>query len=117
MTDSVTVNEVDKFSGRVDGPVMGTTGVSLTEDVVLRLDRLRAVFQRSRSWVIEYALLNGGIAALEDGAGALIARFNALAVREGQTWQDYAYAYAATNARRAKGKSIAELEAEAGITR
>lgn len=76
---------------------MGTivqTGIGLEIETLARCDRLRAVFGRSRSWVIERALTGGGLTALEDQKMREIDHFNAMAWDLGGAgWQEYARRY------------------------
>lgn len=75
------------------GPIM-QTGIGLSQDLVERLDRLRACYGRSRSWIIQRALREGALAGLEQERLADVRRFNELAAAAGLTWQQGAKLYA-----------------------
>lgn len=99
----------------VDRGKVVQTGLNVAARTMARCDRLRACtgegsLGRSRNKVIEDALLSGGLDALELAYGARIRRFNALARRAGQGWEEYATAYAETYSRQTYPPSVDELE-------
>jgi hypothetical protein len=64
------------------------TGIGLERSTLLRCDRLRACYGRSRSWVIERGL-QVGLAKLEAEKADEVQLFSRLAERHGMTWQQY----------------------------
>ena len=73
------------------------TGIGFREDVLHRLDRLRACAGGiSRTKIVEFVVLGHGLEATEAQFETEIKTFNRLAADEGITWQDYADWYAAT---------------------
>lgn len=91
------------------------TGLNVAARTMARCDRLRACtgegsLGRSRNKVIEDALLSGGLDGLETIYAARVRRFNALARRAGQGWEEYAAAYAETYSRQTYPPSVDELE-------
>lgn len=90
---------------------MVQSGIGLSEETMARVDRLRACYGKSRSWVIEQVLTNGeGLAATESLKRAEIKRFNALAAKDGVSWQEYAQWYAAQYSRMTYPPTVDELE-------
>jgi len=69
------------------------TGIGLPVETLARLDRLRACLGRSRSFVVDYALLNGGLITVETDLETDIAAYNAIAEALGITWQELAERY------------------------
>jgi hypothetical protein len=93
------------------------TGIGLAASTMARLDRLRActgdgALGRSRSKVVEDALLSGGLDGLETVYAARVRRFNALARRAGQSPEEYALNYGETYSTRTYPPSVDALEAE-----
>jgi hypothetical protein len=97
-----------------DGPVE-MTGIGVTPTVMRRLDRLRAVFGKSRSWVVEYVLTHGGLDGVEEAEAGQVQAFNALATKNGHSWEDYAFWYSATFSSRTYPPRVADIEYEADI--
>lgn len=86
------------------------TGIGLDEITLQRCDRLRACFGRSRSWVIEQAISNGGLDVLERERAGEIRRFEGLAAAAGVTWQEYLKRYLAEFGAKTLPPSVEELE-------
>lgn len=63
------------------------TGIGLPIETLQRLDRLRACLGRSRSFVVDYVLMNGGLDAVEDDLLTDVQAFNRIALALGLTWQ------------------------------
>lgn len=86
------------------------TGVGLGRETVQRLDRLRACYGRSRSYVTDLALISGGLDGLEKINAADVARFNDLAADAGMTWQSYVEAYVMEYGTKTYPPTVAQLE-------
>jgi hypothetical protein len=86
------------------------TGVGLGRETILRLDRLRACYGRSRSFVADLALIGGGLDMLETNNASLIERFNALASDAGKTWQEYVERYVTAFGSKTYPPTVAQLE-------
>lgn len=69
------------------------TGIGLPVETLARLDRLRACIGRSRSFVVDYVLSNGGLEAVEEDLATDIAAYEDLAGRLGVGWQQLAERY------------------------
>lgn len=88
------------------------TSIGLAMSTYHRIERLRMCMERSRSHVIEQALLHGGIDALEDQYAPGIELLRRLAELRGVRWQAIAEAYAKDNAGRTYPQTLPELMAE-----
>lgn len=67
------------------------TGIGLEKETILRADRLRFCYGKSRSHVIQLALDGAGLAGLEKIKADDVARFDALAAARGyEDWRDFA---------------------------
>lgn len=86
------------------------TGIGLARTTVQRLDRLRAVYGKSRSFVADLALVSGGLDGIEALNAADIARFNDLAADAGMTWQEYVEAYVTEYGTKTYPPTVAQLE-------
>lgn len=71
------------------------TSVGVSRETLDRIDRLRLIQGRSRSRVIEEALLHGGLSAQEGKVRAAMRTVDALAAVRHQSWQELVRAYAA----------------------
>lgn len=85
------------------------TSIGLAMSTYHRIERLRMCMERSRSHVIEQALLHGGIDALEDQYAPGIELLRRLAELRGVRWQSIAEAYAKDNAGRTYPQTLPEL--------
>jgi hypothetical protein len=85
------------------------TGIGFPRETLQRIDRLRAVFGKSRSWTTDYALTHGGL----DGAERLnvggVGVFADLARTLGLTWRELADAYAGEFSRYTYPPSLDEI--------
>jgi predicted transcriptional regulator len=86
------------------------TGIGLGRETVQRLDRLRAVYGKSRSYVADLALTSGGLSGLEAVNAADVARFGDLAADAGMTWQEYVEAYVTDFGTKTYPPTVAQLE-------
>jgi hypothetical protein len=86
------------------------TGIGLGRETVQRLDRLRAVYGKSRSFVADLALTSGGLDGVERLNAADIERFNDLAADAGMTWQEYVEAYVTDFGTKTYPPTVAQLE-------
>lgn len=96
------------------------TGIGLEEETLLRCDRLRFCYGKSRSYVIERALTNGGLAALEAEMAEDIERFGSLAAMWDQgagDWRGYVAHLVATYGAKTYPPTVAKLEDMAGVKR
>lgn len=66
------------------------TGIGLEKETILRADRLRFCYGKSRSHVIQLALDGAGLAGLEKIKAEDVARFDALAADQGYgDWREF----------------------------
>lgn len=86
------------------------TGVGLGRETILRLDRLRACYGRSRSFVADLALVSGGLGGIEAENVETLLRFNALAADAGMTWQAYVERYVTTFGSKTYPPTVTQLE-------
>lgn len=86
------------------------TGIGLGRETVQRLDRLRAVYGKSRSFVADLALTSGGLDGVERLNAADVQRFNDLAADAGMTWQEYVEAYVTDFGTKTYPPTVAQLE-------
>jgi hypothetical protein len=86
------------------------TGIGLGRETVQRLDRLRAVYGKSRSFVADLALTSGGLDMVETNNAADIERFNDLAADADMTWQEYVEAYVTDFGTKTYPPTVAQLE-------
>lgn len=105
------------------------TGIGLEEETLLRCDRLRFCYGKSRSYVIERALTSGGLAALETEMAEDIERFGSLAAMwtarrtasrpagARKDWRGYVAHLVATYGAKTYPPTVAKLEDMAGVKR
>lgn len=87
------------------------TGIGLPVETLARLDRLRACFGRSRSFVVDYALLNGGLAGVEQDLATDLAAYDDIAAALGITWQELATRYVDAFGAKTYPPTVADLRA------
>lgn len=90
-------------------------GAGVDEDVMARLERLRACLGESRSHVLNRALVEGGLDALETAYDSDIRTFDRLANGQGMTWREYALAYGQAYARKTYPPTVEELVPVKGV--
>lgn len=84
-------------------------GIGLDEELLARLDRLRACLGVSRSKVAELAL-HQSIARLERREEEGLRRFEVIARNAGMNWMEYAQDYAERYSRKTYPPTLEELE-------
>ena len=108
-TEEVTTRETRDGRGAPLIPL----GVGLDMMTVARLDRLRACLGVGRSRVAERSLASA-LDDMEARYASEVERFNRLATRAGQNWDDYARWYAREYAKKTYPPTVVDLEREEG---